>query len=146
MRDSAERALTWTLALALLASVVGVAYLAAAPPETTDPYTEFYLLGTGGNASGYPTNLTVGETGEVVVGISNHEHERMRYTVVAVLDGEMVERRSVRVPDGETWEGTVEFTPDSPGRKRLDVLLYRERPTSSELYRDLRLFVEVREA
>jgi uncharacterized membrane protein len=63
VRAKLERALTWALGIALLGSMLAVGYVAVNPPETTDPYTEFYVLGPEGNASGYPSNLTVGESG-----------------------------------------------------------------------------------
>ena len=41
--------------------------------------TEFYLLGPGGKASDYPTNLTVGQNGSVIIGIVNHEYKTVNY-------------------------------------------------------------------
>ena len=78
----AERALTWILAIALVVAVAGVVYVAVNPPETTDPYTEFYVLGPDGNASEYPTRLAPGETDEVILGVSNHEYQVGLYHVV----------------------------------------------------------------
>lgn len=147
MRESLHRALTWALALALLAAIAGTVYLAVTPQETTDPYTEFYILGPGGNASGYPTNLTVGETGTVIVGITNHEHEVTTYTLVLALANETVERRTVEVADEATWEERVSFVPTEPGRQRLRFLLYKgtDPDLVDEPYRHLRLWLEVRE-
>lgn len=143
MNETVRRALTWVLALALLASVAGVIYLAVTPQETTEPYTEFYILGPGGNASGYPTNLTVGETGTVIVGITNHEHDRTSYTLVLELANETIDRRTVTVSDEATWEQRISFAPTEPGRQRLRFLLYRGSAPGGEPYRHLRLWIEV---
>jgi len=45
-------------------------------PRLGETFTEFYILGPGGNASCYPTNLTVNETGGVILGLMNHEPRR----------------------------------------------------------------------
>lgn len=145
MNETLHRALTWVLAIALLASVAGVIYIAVTPQETTEPYTEFYILGPGGNASGYPTNLSVGERGTVIVGISNHEHEAVEYTLVLRLANETIAERTVRVADEATWERRISFTPTEVGRHRLRFLLYRgpHPDVSGEAYRSLRLWIDV---
>lgn len=61
----------WILAVALVISMSGVIYIAMIPYEEPDPSTEFYILGPEGEASDYPDNLTVGESGELIVGIVN---------------------------------------------------------------------------
>lgn len=113
------------------------------PTQTANPYTEFYVVGTEGNASGYPMNLTVGETGEFVVGITNHEHEAMDYAVVATLGERPVGNRSVRVANEQTWEDTVSFTAQEPGDHRLRLLLYKGGTVEGEPDDFLRLWVTV---
>ena len=44
-------------------------------------FTEFYILGEEGKAAGYPTNLSVGQNATVIIGIANHEYQRVNYTV-----------------------------------------------------------------
>ena len=147
MREKYNRLLTWVLAIALVASVAGVIYIAVTPQETTDPYTEFYVLGSDGNASEFPTNLSVGESGRLIVGLTNHEHERTTYTVVLVLENRTVEKRTVAVADERTWEQEFSFAPQSAGDKRLRILLYKGENANpdEEAYRSLRLFVAVSE-
>jgi uncharacterized membrane protein len=50
-------------------------------PREGESFTEFYLLGPGHQASGYPHNLTVDESAYVYVGIANHEHRQVHYYV-----------------------------------------------------------------
>lgn len=142
MRDALHRTLTWGLAVVLVVAVAGTIYLAVNPPETTDPYTEFYILGPGGNASGYPTNLSVGETGMVIVGITNHEHVQTTYTLVLELDNATIDRRNATIADEATWEERVRFSVQEPGRQRLRFLLYKG-ANEGEPYRHLRLWLEV---
>lgn len=147
MDERLERVLTWTLAVALLLSLGGVVYVAATPQVTTDPYTEFYVLGEGGNASGYPTNLSVGETGTVIVGITNHEHRELTYTVLLRLGNRTVSDRAITVGNERTAEQEFSFTPETTGRMRLQILLYRgtDPDVSADPYRRLRLWITVSE-
>ena len=139
--------ITWALAVMLIVALAGVVYVSMTPGAEADPYTEFYILGPDGNASDYPTNLSTGESGELVGGITNNEHQSMTYTVVLLLDNESVTEQTVEVADGETWEGELRFTPEDAGVKRLDILLYAgEDPNlNDEPYRKLELVVDVTE-
>ena len=140
--------ITWALAVMLIVALVGVVYVSMTPGAEADPYTEFYILGPDGNASDYPTNLSTGETDELIAGITNNEHQSMTYTVVLLLDSESVSEQTVQVADGETWEGELRFTPEDAGVKQLDILLYvgEDPDLDDEPYRKLELVVNVTEA
>jgi uncharacterized membrane protein len=75
-----DRVLTIILVIAILSSVVSLAYVVAIPRQG-EKFTEFYILGPGGNATGYPHNLTVGQNASVIVGIVNHEQRQVHYFV-----------------------------------------------------------------
>ena len=140
--------ITWAVAVMLIVALLGVVYISLTPGAEADPYTEFYILGPDGNASDYPTNLSTGETDELIAGITNNEHQSMTYTVVLVLDTEPVTEQTVEVADGETWEGELRFTPEDAGVKQLEILLYvGEDPNlDDEPHRKLELVVDVTEA
>lgn len=143
-RATLNRMTTWVLAGVLALSVLGVIYVATNPAETTDPYTEFYALGPDGNASAYPTDLTAGGSGTVVIGISNHEGTTVRYRVVVTWNGSRTTTRSVRVPDATTREIDLPLrAPSDPGRYRVRFLLYKSGTTDGEPYRWLRLWIRV---
>lgn len=142
-RTQFERVLTWALALALVVSLAGVVYIAMTPAQTADPFTEFYILGPDGNASGYPTNMTPGGQGDVVVGISNHEHESMTYRVEITWNGSRTQQRELSVPNEQTREFRATLTaPREQGRYRVRFLLYKN--GGSEPDHSLRLWVTVR--
>lgn len=145
MNDKLEQRLTWVLAAALLVSLIGVVYISFTPQQRTDPYTELYIVGSEGNASEYPQNLSVGESGEVTVGISNHEHRTVQYTLVYRLGNKSIGNQTVSVESGDTWERTLSFTPESTGRKRLRIALYRgdDVPSQSDPYRSVYLWVSI---
>jgi len=75
-----DRALTIILVISIAASLIALAYVIAVPKQG-EKFTEFYILGPGGKASDYPTNLTVGEDASLIIGIANHEYQEMYYGV-----------------------------------------------------------------
>ncbi len=60
-----DKGLTVALAASIVVAGGTLAYVVLTP-RSGETFTEFYILGPGGNASGYPTNLTVNETGSVM--------------------------------------------------------------------------------
>lgn len=141
-RPTAQTALTVALALVLLASLGGVVYVALTPAESTNSYTEFYVLGANGTAADYPTNLSVGETGTVTVGITNQENTEIRYTVLALFDEEERTREAATLDAGETWERDISVTPSRPGRNELRLLLFEgDAGTLSDAQKSLRIWI-----
>lgn len=142
---SLARVATWTLALAVGLSALGVVYVAVTPPAVTDSYSELYLLDSNGTASDYPTNLTPGETGTFVVGVANHEHETLTYRIELRYGERAIETIEPTVADGETWEDEVSFEADAVGQERLRILLFRGDGggTSGDPYRETSLLVNV---
>ena len=152
------------LTVALAASIVvagitlGFVVLSPRPRET---FTEFYLLGPDGSASGYPTNLTVNETGNVIVGVVNHEAATVNYTVRVDLVGvrfvynatagfnETVEVNrttwstiNVALADGRNWTQAYTFRINDTGIWKVQFLLFRDGSRSSS-YRELHLYVQI---
>jgi uncharacterized membrane protein len=67
-----DKILSVILIISIILAIFMVVYVIITPKEG-EKFTEFYLLGPGGKAEDYPTNLNVGEDGEVIIGIVNHE-------------------------------------------------------------------------
>jgi uncharacterized membrane protein len=55
-----DRILTVILIISIIIAISMTVYVIVTSKEG-EKFTEFYILGPGGNASGYPTNLNVGE-------------------------------------------------------------------------------------
>jgi uncharacterized membrane protein len=103
------------LIIGLAASLVvagGILAYVALMPRPGERFTEFYLLGPGGNASGYPTNLTVNRPGTVILGVVNHESAKVNYTVRVDLVG-------VRI----RYNATAGFQRDRRGESHDSVLV-----------------------
>ncbi|MFB6198960.1 MAG: DUF1616 domain-containing protein [Halobacteriaceae archaeon] len=146
MRERLETYLTWVLALVLVVSVAAVIGIALNPPDTTEPYTEFYILGPQGNASMYPRNMTVGEFSPIIIGISNHEDRTVTYTVAISWNGTITKQKTVTIPAGDTLQMWIHLhAPMQTGEYRVRSLLYKGTTVDEEPYRWLRLYITVLE-
>jgi len=159
-----DRILNVLVAVSVLLAVGSVGYVVAFPKQGP-PFSEFYLLTEDESgdlvADDYPTDFVAGEPRLVIVGVGNHEHETVTYTVASelqrvrvannsteVLESESLQRFSSRVPDNETWHYRHRVTPTMTGeRLRLTYMLYRgdlpAEPTTDNAYREVHLWVNV---
>lgn len=138
-----EAVATKVLAVAVVVALLVVIGLAISPIGIGSQYTEFYVLGQAGSASGYPENVTVGETAELPVGIGNYEGEAQTYTLVVETNETVYVTRTIELDAREEWKEPVAVVFDSPGKKTLRIDLYLGQTTDGEPYRRLWLFVEV---
>ncbi|MCE5296262.1 MAG: DUF1616 domain-containing protein [Euryarchaeota archaeon] len=155
-----DKALTIILIISILSSVVALVYVIAVPREG-ESFTELYILGPGGKAEGYPHNLTVGEEASIIIGISNHEHETVNYTVelwlvnATFVDNEtqvnemyfydsfsiVLDHTDVDLEGNWTkqWETLYTFSINKTGSYKLWFLLYKDGapllPSTPELER-----------
>jgi len=125
--------------------VGGITAYVASMPRVGERFTEFYVLGSGGKIENYPTNLTLGESATVILGVVNHEHEEVTYRIVIKLDNETIGTidDDITLNHEMKWEKKYTFTPDKNGEKmKLYFLLFRE--DIDEVYRSLHLWITVR--
>ncbi|MCL0080535.1 DUF1616 domain-containing protein [Dehalococcoidia bacterium] len=128
-----DRALSIVLILAIVGAIGTLGYVIASP-RVGERFTEFYILGLEGKAEGYPTELTVGEEGRVILGITNREHEIMGYEVKIKVDG-VLQRRigPVELEHEESWREQVGFVPQEPGEdQKVQFVLYKIRTLDAE--------------
>lgn len=126
-RSRSVRLLTAGLAVVLVIAVAGVVAIAVAPIPLESGLTELALLGPNGTASGYPTNLSAGESGTVTVVVENREHRETTYTLLVRADGETLGTRTLTLADGGTWREEVTFTVPTAATTRIEFALYRGR-------------------
>jgi len=146
------------LTLALTASIIfamGTLIYVVATPKKGEQFTEFYILGMGGMAEGYPTTLRTSEGAGLIVGVVNHEGAPVEYTVQARLDGDPAavrleaESGSARqagahsfivgpLDDEAEWEHPVTVTALAPGENlKLEFLLFSPKPRDGYYLRAL---------
>ena len=132
LRWRAMSRLNRVLAIVLSAFILGVvgtlAYVIVTP-KAGEKFTEFYVLGLDGKAENYPQELTVGDEGNVILGIANHEHEgNLVYRVEITINGEVNSIIGpLTLPDEEKWQNEVGFTPHEAGEnQKLEFILYKQ--------------------
>ena len=84
-RGWVDKALTIILILSIIASIVALVYVVVTPKEG-EKFTEFYILGPGGKAYDYPTEVRAGNNSTVIVGVVNHEYRLTNYTMEIQLN------------------------------------------------------------
>jgi len=143
LKEKFERLLSAFLLACLITAIAGTIYIAVTPMPG-ERFTEFYILGPSGKAYDYPTNLTLGESGTVIIGVVNHEYETVTYRIVVKLDNETIATiENITLNHEGKWEQNYTFTPQKTGeRMKLEFLLYRD--GVEEPYRTLHLWVTVR--
>ena len=163
-KSRVDGALNVLLVASLFLAVGSVGY-AVAVPKQGEAFTEFYLLTEGADgdlvADGYPQNFTAGEGQSLYVGIGNHEHRTVNYTVVVLLQEVRFQNNSSEVlrqerlgqfqttlESNKTWQRNYTVTPTMTGeRLRLTYLLYQgeasSEPSIENAYREVHLWVNV---
>ena len=111
-------------------------------PKQGETFTEFYILGPGGQASDYPTNLTVGQNASVIIGIVNHEQEKVDYNLIVTSDGNVMKNVNITLTNGNKTEIPYTFSESTAGQKEVEFLLYKL-PDNTNVYRSLHLFINV---
>lgn len=137
-----DRVLTVALVIAILGAVGTLGYVVA-NPKVGEKFTEFYILGADGKADNYPTEIILGESAEVTVGIVNREQEPTTYTVNITIDGEDFGGLGpITLDDNEKWEVPVIFTPFVTGQdQKVEFILFNT--DFNETYLALQLWVDI---
>ena len=145
-----SRALSVVLILAVLGTIGTLVYTVTFP-KVGERFTQFYILGKGGQAANYPQNFTLKKgavtsvdyggglitysgIGAITVGIINNEQAATTYTVQVVVDGTSVGVEvegaklagigPVTLQNGEKYEKLIGFAPQHTGdSQRVDFVL-----------------------
>ena len=152
--------MTITLAGSIVLALGTLAYQVLRPPPT-ELFTEFYILGSDGNASAHPVRLNASEESRFLLGIANHEATRVNYTVRVDLVGvkifynatamayEIIELNrttwswlNVTLGDGQSWTDPYIFSIPTVGDWEVQFLLFKNGTTGTP-YRQLRLVIQV---
>jgi uncharacterized membrane protein len=144
----AAGSLPWT-GIAVATAVIGILLFAGfrfgvlGGSRVGESFTEFYVLGPGGKAEGYPRRLLVGEPGQVILGVINHEGHPARYKVEIQADSDRLDSFGpIALKDGEKREDRVGISVGHPGKRvKIEFVLFME--GVQEPYRRLHLWVDV---
>lgn len=156
-----DKVLTVALGVSVLFAAGALVYVLSTD-RVGERFSEFYILGPGGMASEYPTNVSVNESGVVIVGLTNQEHSVAGYDVSVVaqqgefvvedggnrsfvpLENRTLETWEISLAHNETEEREVSFGFEEAGAYRVLFLLEME-GAQEEPYRRLHLWVTVGE-
>lgn len=137
-----DKTISLILLVLLAVSIVAVVYITV-NPKSGEKFTEFYILGENGKAGNYPTNLTLGETGNLTVGITNREQNTTSYNLVILLNNTTLKNETVTLTKNETKEIAFYFTPTQSGaNQKMELLLYKL-PNMNDVYRSLNLYINI---
>ncbi len=75
-----DTVLTILLVASIIIAPVSLTYVILTP-RTEETFTEFYILSPDSTAEGYQRDLVIGENTSVIIGIANHEHKTINYTI-----------------------------------------------------------------
>lgn len=137
-----DKTVSYILIACILVAFVAVVYIMI-NPSPGEKFTEFYILGMDGKAGNYPTNLTVGESGNLTIGIVNHEGTTTSYQMVVKLNNEVLKSENLQLKNQEKKEIPFTFQVNQSGNgQKLEFLLFKL-PNDQKPYRYLDLLVNV---
>ena len=137
-----DKTLSIILIILLAVAVSATVYIIIVP-NPGEKFTEFYILGGGDKAGNYPTNLSVGEAGNLTIGIVNHEQTTTTYNLVTTLNGTTITNENYTLTNNETKMINFTFTPTQTGNSQtLEFKLYKL-PNNNTVYHSLLLYVNV---
>ena len=137
--NKVDTALTVILCLAIVASIAVLVYVIVTPKQG-EKFTEFYILGPGGMADNYPTDLKIGQNGTVIIGAVNHEYQTVDYSLRVLYNGTDIYRENIHLDDNQTYTKNYTFTAEKNGTSELEFLLYKD--GTNDTYRSLHLWVK----
>ncbi|MGF7119201.1 DUF1616 domain-containing protein [Methanobacterium oryzae] len=137
-----DRILSIILVFSIVLAISATIYIIVTPKEG-EKFTEFYILGPNGKASDYPTNLTVGGSGTVLIGIVNHEYENVNYKLMVKLGNQTIKEENISLAKNMKYENQFNFTAGPGEKQELEFLLYKL-PDNRNVYRSLHLWINAR--
>ncbi|MGZ4934020.1 MAG: DUF1616 domain-containing protein [Halobacteriota archaeon] len=134
--------LTGAAALCLVIALTGVTALSSHPTETY--YSDFYVLDSNHQTLLYPSNVSVGTTSTLIIGVTNHENSSNTYAGAVKLNNTIIYTfDNLELSQGQNLEQRLAIPFASPGEhQKLQFILTDSSMKSYELH----LWVNVRGA
>ncbi|MFC2020024.1 DUF1616 domain-containing protein [Chloroflexota bacterium] len=131
---SSGKVLSVVLLVAILVTAGTLGY-AMTNVKIGEKFTEFYLLGPGGETIDYPKELTLGQEGKVIIGIINKEQAMVDYDLEVWINSVRQYRIGPIVLEHDAkWEDTVSIKPEKAGRnQKVEFILYKNGQTDPYL-------------
>lgn len=136
-----EKLLSIILILTIILAIATTTYIILKPRES-EKFTEFYILGSNGTASDYPTNITAGQNGNLTIWVVNHEQTTTKYKLVVTVSNRTLKTETITLNQGQKEEIPFNFTAGSAGQKKMEFFLYKL-PDQDTVYRSLHLWLNI---
>lgn len=139
-----DKLLSVLLVCAIIFAIGSIIYVINTP-MVGEKFTEFYILGPGGMAEGYPRELVVEQRGKVIFGVVNHEYQDINYRLEVRMNEQLKTVLSpITLGHEEKWEKPFSFKAGQPhDNLKVEFWLYREE--DQEPYRKLHLWVDIKQ-
>lgn len=161
-----NRLLSFILTLVAIVAIMTTAYVIAFPKEG-ERFSEFYILGEKQMSADYPQEMIAGYSYPIYIGIGNHEHRNVTYTIetwflrtefdnvtntTSIQSMDSIDQRGITLAHNETIIIPYNLSANKTGYNRAEFLLFKENVPNSHLtgsdrinasYRDLHLGVTV---
>ncbi|MCE7699417.1 MAG: DUF1616 domain-containing protein [Methanobacterium paludis] len=137
-----SKILSIVLIITIVLAVATTVYIVVNPHQG-EKFTEFYILGPNGTAADYPTNMTSGEIGSVIIGVVNHEYQPVNYSLVVQVNGTILKQENITLNTTQKLEIPYNFTAGyATGKKEIEFQLYKL-PDETNVYRSLHLWINI---
>ena len=135
-----------SLIVASAAALIAYGGFSTSDSNSSQSYTQLYILDANGGTIDYPLNYTLGAQQPVTIGITNHESKSGEYNLVLIQNGslgsEQLYSKRVVLPDNTTWQNAINITPTASGEFKMEFLLFKGNNTA-EPYREVYLWANV---
>lgn len=143
--SSTDKVMVLIIAIVIFIGGGMLIYIAMHPPE--EQFTEIYLLDENGTTDNYPSNLSVNESGSIIIVVVCHEQQTTDYTTVITLIPESGVNRTLAeynltLADEEEWRQVFNFSVNESGKYKLNVELLKDEETTP--YATTHIWVDVR--
>ncbi len=134
-----DKLMSIVLVITIILSVSMTSY-AILKPKDEEKFTELYLLGPNGNMSDYPTNLTAGGKGNLIIGIVNHENSVTKYYLLIKSNGRIIDNKTLTLRDNQRLEEPYTFTSAGGNKRELEFQLLKH-PDYNNVYRSVHIWI-----
>ena len=141
-----NKTLSVVLASLIVVSAAALIVYGTGTSNSSQNYTQLYILDASGGTINYPLNYTLGSQQAVIVGITNHESKSMQYNLTLIQSNnsssEQLYSKQVVLPDNTTWQNVINIKPTAVGEFKIEFLLFTD-SNSSAPYREAYLWANV---
>jgi uncharacterized membrane protein len=129
------------VAISIVLALSSTAYVIVMPKQN-ESYSQFYILGPDGKINNFPTTMSPGQEGNLIIGVVNNENKQKSYRLFVTSNGEVLFDEVFTLNGKQKMEIPFNFTAGDPGIRKMEFFLYKL-PDNANTYRYLYLWINV---